>query len=59
MPISLSLTILRILPQSISTPTGTTKIGKYYFNHSFMIPGLIGVAVACLVGIGLAQVLIR
>ncbi len=39
--------------------TGTTKIGKYYFNHSFMIPGLIGVVVACLVGYTLAQVLIR
>ncbi len=30
--------------------TGTTHIGKYLFNHSFMIPGLIGVAVATLVG---------
>ena len=34
--------------------TGTTKIGKYYFNHSFMAPGLIGVITACLVGYGLA-----
>ena len=40
-------------------PTGTTKIGKYYFNHSFMLPGLIAVAVSCLVGIGLSQFLIR
>ncbi|QGM81353.1 anaerobic C4-dicarboxylate transporter [Otariodibacter oris] len=38
--------------------TGTTKIGKYYFNHSFMAPGLIGVVVACLVGIFLAEVII-
>jgi anaerobic C4-dicarboxylate transporter DcuB len=38
--------------------TGTTKIGKYYFNHSFMIPGLIGVPTACVVGYLLAQVLI-
>ena len=38
--------------------TGTTKIGKYYFNHSFMVPGLIGVIVACCVGYPLAQVLI-
>ena len=30
--------------------TGTTKIGKYYFNHSFMVPGLIGVITACCVG---------
>ena len=38
--------------------TGTTKIGKYYFNHSFMVPGLIGVVSACAVGYVLAQVLI-
>ena len=38
--------------------TGTTKIGKYYFNHSFMLPGLIGVTVACLVGMAIAKVLI-
>ncbi len=30
--------------------TGTTKIGKFYFNHSFMLPGLIGVGTACLFG---------
>lgn len=39
--------------------TGTTKIGKYYFNHSFMVPGLIGVVVACLVGYAVAQIIIR
>lgn len=39
--------------------TGTTKIGKYYFNHSFMVPGLIGVTTACLVGYAVAQVVIR
>ncbi|MDU8924636.1 anaerobic C4-dicarboxylate transporter [Pasteurellaceae bacterium LIM206] len=38
--------------------TGTTKIGKYYFNHSFMIPGLIGVIVACCVGYPLAHLII-
>lgn len=38
--------------------TETTKIGKYYFNHSFMVPGLIGVIVACCVGYPLAQVFI-
>ncbi|WP_329808639.1 anaerobic C4-dicarboxylate transporter [Gallibacterium anatis] len=37
--------------------SGTTKIGKYYFNHSFMVPGLIGVVVGCVVGISLANVL--
>jgi anaerobic C4-dicarboxylate transporter DcuB len=30
--------------------TGTTRIGKYLFNHSFMIPGLIGVGTATIVG---------
>lgn len=38
--------------------SGTTKIGKWYFNHSFMMPGLIGVSVACVVGYGLAMVVI-
>ena len=38
--------------------TGTTKIGKYYFNHSFMAPGLVRVVVACTVGIALGKVLI-
>lgn len=30
--------------------TGTTVIGKYLFNHSFMIPGLIHVVTATIVG---------
>jgi anaerobic C4-dicarboxylate transporter DcuB len=29
--------------------TGTTRIGKYLLNHSFMIPGLIGVGVSTMV----------
>lgn len=41
-------------PSDIATvnfdTSGTTKIGKWYFNHSFMMPGLIGVVCACLVG---------
>ncbi len=45
-------------PSDIATctfdTTGTTKIGKYYFNHSFMFPGLIGVITACCVGYALA-----
>ncbi|MDG6894977.1 anaerobic C4-dicarboxylate transporter [Volucribacter amazonae] len=49
-------------PSDIATvnfdPTGTTKIGKYYFNHSFMVPGLIGVVVACFVGYFVAQIVI-
>jgi anaerobic C4-dicarboxylate transporter DcuB len=38
--------------------TGTTKIGKFYFNHSFMVPGLIGVPIACVVGYAIAHVLL-
>lgn len=34
--------------------SGTTKIGKYLLNHSFMLPGLVSVGVATLVGLGLA-----
>lgn len=38
--------------------TGTTRIGRFLLNHSFMIPGLICVVVSCLVGTGLARVLL-
>lgn len=34
--------------------SGTTHIGKYVINHSFIIPGLIGVFVSCVVGYALA-----
>lgn len=35
--------------------SGTTHIGKYVINHSFILPGLIGVGVSCLVGYILAS----
>lgn len=35
--------------------TGTTRIGKYVLNHSFMMPGLISIIVA--VGLGILAVL--
>jgi anaerobic C4-dicarboxylate transporter DcuB len=35
--------------------SGTTHIGKYVINHSFILPGLIGVATSCLVGFLLAD----
>ncbi|WEM41384.1 anaerobic C4-dicarboxylate transporter [Photobacterium sp. DA100] len=38
--------------------TGTTKIGKWYFNHSFMVPGLIGVVSACAFGYTIAQIIV-
>ena len=30
--------------------TGTTKIGKYLLNHSFMMPGMVHTVVACVAG---------
>lgn len=38
--------------------SGTTRIGKYILNHSFMIPGLIGVSSGCCVGYVLAHILL-
>ncbi|MBL8526848.1 MAG: anaerobic C4-dicarboxylate transporter [Burkholderiales bacterium] len=37
--------------------SGTTKIGKYVLNHSFMIPGLIATIVAVATGLLLARIL--
>lgn len=49
-------------PSDIATCTfdvsGTTKIGRFYFNHSFMMPGIIGVVSACLIGYGLATIIL-
>lgn len=46
-------------PSDIATvnfdSSGTTKIGKWYFNHSFMSVGIIGVVSACCVGYLLGQ----
>ena len=36
--------------------SGTTRIGKYVLNHSFMIPGLVATIVAVTVGLGLSNV---
>jgi anaerobic C4-dicarboxylate transporter DcuB len=35
--------------------SGTTHIGKYVINHSFILPGLIGVGTSCLAGFLLAE----
>ena len=63
MPATYAYFFIPNYPSDIATvnfdPTGTTKIGKYYFNHSFMVPGLIAVGVSCLVGIGLSEIFIR
>lgn len=38
--------------------TGTTRIGKYVLNHSFMIPGLIACVVAVTVGFVLSYIIL-
>ena len=38
--------------------SGTTRIGKYILNHSFMIPGLIGVISGCCVGYVMAHIVL-
>ncbi|MDO4644135.1 MAG: anaerobic C4-dicarboxylate transporter, partial [Cardiobacteriaceae bacterium] len=62
MPATYAYFFIPNYPSDIATinfdVTGTTKIGKWYFNHSFMAPGLIGVAVACVVGLTLAKIII-
>ena len=37
--------------------SGTTKIGKYVINHSFMIPGLVATSVAVITGLFLARLM--
>jgi len=37
--------------------TGTTHIGKYLLNHSFMVPGLIGVSVSTVCAYMISRVL--
>jgi len=37
--------------------SGTTRIGKYVLNHSFMMPGLVATSVAVITGIALARVI--
>jgi anaerobic C4-dicarboxylate transporter len=37
--------------------SGTTKIGKYVLNHSFMIPGLVATSVAVITGLFLARIM--
>jgi len=38
--------------------TGTTRIGKYVLNHSFMVPGLVSTAVALGAGMLLARIVL-
>jgi anaerobic C4-dicarboxylate transporter len=36
--------------------SGTTRIGRYILNHSFMIPGLVATGVAVFTGLLIAKV---
>jgi anaerobic C4-dicarboxylate transporter-like protein len=36
--------------------TGTTRIGKYVLNHSFMVPGFVGVITSTILGLLLSRV---
>lgn len=38
--------------------TGTTRIGKYVLNHSFMVPGLVSTAVAIVSGLLIARAVV-
>lgn len=38
--------------------TGSTKIGKYVFNHSFMIPGLLSIGISVALGFILAPLML-
>ena len=50
--------ILPTYPSDLATiqfdRSGTTRIGKFVINHSFIIPGLVGVISSCIVGYILA-----
>ena len=50
--------ILPTYPSDLATiqfdRSGTTRIGRFVINHSFILPGLIGVFVSCVVGYFLA-----
>ena len=37
--------------------TGTTGIGKWVLNHSFMMPGLVATIVSIVIGLLLIQIL--
>ncbi len=62
MPATYAYFFLPVYPSDVATCnfdiSGTTRVGKWYFNHSFMMPGLICVTTACTVGYILASILI-
>ncbi len=38
--------------------TGTTKMGKYVFNHSFLIPGILAVLFSVIIGFFIAEIVL-
>ncbi len=51
--------ILPTYPSDLATiqfdRSGTTHIGSFVINHSFILPGLIGVFTSCVAGLALAK----
>lgn len=39
--------------------TGTTRIGRWVLNHSFMIPGLVATVTAVVVGLALSSIILK
>ncbi len=38
--------------------TGTTRIGKYVFNHAFLVPGVLAIAISVALGFILAPMML-
>jgi len=61
MPASYAYFFFAFYPSDLAAITmdrsGTTRIGKYLLNHSFMIPGFIGVIVSTVVAYTISRVM--
>ena len=61
-PAVTGLFILPTYPTSVAAvefdDTGTTKIGKYVFNHPFIVPGTVTVFVSVIIGFLVGKVMI-
>lgn len=61
-PATSALFILPTYPTLVAAvgmdDTGSTQIGKYVFNHPFLVPGLMNIAIAVAIGFGLQAVII-
>lgn len=51
-PVDVMLVIIAVVAASAIQfdRSGTTHIGRFVINHSFILPGLIGVGVSCVFG---------